>query len=151
MKSKLQAKTALFTVNIFYAVTAGICMFEFVHGLIRLMLETIAISDYRYSISDEYEIETKALFWGALLLLIISVIAYSFIRKYLINYLEKDTLTEKVSNDQLDSESEKNQQVNSYTIDTVAGTYTWTCPKCGKVNKSTSDVDTCSCGYSPME
>lgn len=28
--------------------------------------------------------------------------------------------------------------------------YSWTCPKCGKVNQSTSDVDVCSCGYSPM-
>lgn len=29
--------------------------------------------------------------------------------------------------------------------------YSWTCPKCGKVNRSTCDVDACSCGYSPMD
>lgn len=29
--------------------------------------------------------------------------------------------------------------------------YLWTCPRCGKVNQSTSDVDVCSCGYSPMD
>ncbi len=47
----------------------------------------------------------------------------------------------------------ENKQIENEQIENRQGEnteeYTWTCPRCGKINKSVTDTDTCSCGYSP--
>ena len=159
MKSKLQSKVGLFTISVLYAVTTGICTVNFIYGLIRLMLES---SVGRYDLNDGYKIETRALFWGSLLVLIAVLIVYSIVRKMLIYNLEN-------SADEIDSSIQNSSQTvftDSYWDCPNCGTTMnkkdiychkcgtskfkqpseneWKCPKCGKINQNY--VGTCGCG-----
>lgn len=82
---QLEKKVKLFTLSAFEAVINAISLFGLAYAIIRNILQSSAIKDYRYSIGEEFRVETLALLLGSLIVFIVVNIVCTIIKRKIIS------------------------------------------------------------------
>lgn len=149
MKSLLEKQSLLY-LTIVDGISSSIGIFGAIYGLLRLIFQNSAISHYRYDIDAQFKVETNALLFGSIGILVGSFIMGIVIRNFAkrIDDTSNSTYNADIySNKKIDTKpifSDKNTNSTSNSKHTTTHENEWVCPNCGSINQNY--VGTCGCG-----
>lgn len=82
---EFKKKLTLFTISAFDAVISAISLFVLSYAIIRNFLQSSAINNYRYSVGEEFKVETMALLLGSLIVFIVVNIVCAIIKRKMLS------------------------------------------------------------------